>query len=469
MVLSDRTIQSAKPKTLLGADGTKRLADNWLSDGGARGAGRLYLRVQPSERKSFYFRCVGSNGERQALALGEYQQSGLRGLTLTAARDEAAKMTALLRSGVADLRAHLEAEQRAREREREAAEETERQAKADAERGTMRLLVEGYVEGLKRAGKIDWRDAESVLCLHVVEPFPSLADRKAAEIRPAELRPVLARLVDAKKGRTAGKARSYLHAAYAAAIRADFDPDAPQALCGFGIESNPVAAMPSMAHYNRAGQRVLSEAELRAYMARLSGLSMMTRLSLELILMLGGQRPTQLLRVTAADVDVIADPGEIVLFDAKGARNQARVHALPLIGRAREIVAEALALHPSGPLFSNMTADNHKAIPVSVDTLSSAVTEMSKAMLKDGEARSPFSLRDIRRTCETQLAASGVSKDMRGQLLSHGLGGVQDRNYDRHSYRAEKVRALRAWEKRLKSVAQGASAKVTPMRQGSTG
>ncbi|NZA00589.1 hypothetical protein H0I39_00175 [Ottowia beijingensis] len=132
----------------------------------------------------------------------------------------------------------------------------------------------------------------------------------------------------------------------------------------------------------------------------------------------------------------------------------------------QEIVAEALALHPSGPLFTNMDDGHGKAIPVSVDTLSAAVTEMSKAMVKAEEARSSFSLRDIRRTCETQLAALGVSKDVRGQLLSHGLGGVQDRNYDRHSYWSEKVRALKSWEKRLKAVAQGKNEKVTPIRRG---
>ena len=71
MALSDRTIQGAKPKTLKNHDGTTRLADDWLSDGGARGAGRLYLRVQPSGRKSFFFRCVGPSGERQALPLGD--------------------------------------------------------------------------------------------------------------------------------------------------------------------------------------------------------------------------------------------------------------------------------------------------------------------------------------------------------------------------------------------------------------
>jgi len=31
------------------------------------------------------------------------------------------------------------------------------------------------------------------------------------------------------------------------------------------------------------------------------------------------------------------------------------------------------------------------------------------------------------------LAAMGVSSDVRAQLQSHGLGGVQSRHYDRHT------------------------------------
>ena len=39
--------------------------------------------------------------------------------------------------------------------------------------------------------------------------------------------------------------------------------------------------------------------------------------------------------------------------------------------------------------------------------------------------RKDFTLGDLRRTAETSLARLGVSKDMRAQLLSHGLAGVQ--------------------------------------------
>jgi hypothetical protein len=60
----------------------------------------------------------------------------------------------------------------------------------------------------------------------------------------------------------------------------------------------------------------------------------------------------------------------------------------------------------------------------------------------------PFDLRDVRRTAESMLAAQGVSRDLRAQLLSHGLSGVQQR-YDRYDYIREKCEALLAWEAHL--------------------
>ena len=50
------------------------------------------------------------------------------------------------------------------------------------------------------------------------------------------------------------------------------------------------------------------------------------------------------------------------------------------------------------------------------------------------------------RTVETQLASIGVTKDIRAQLLSHGLSGVQAAHYDRYEYMNEKHAALVAWE-----------------------
>jgi hypothetical protein len=55
----------------------------------------------------------------------------------------------------------------------------------------------------------------------------------------------------------------------------------------------------------------------------------------------------------------------------------------------------------------------------------------------------------------------GVSKDMKAQLLSHGMSGVQDKHYDRHDYMEEKRRALIRWQDMLNATP---AAKIIPMR-----
>ena len=67
------------------------------------------------------------------------------------------------------------------------------------------------------------------------------------------------------------------------------------------------------------------------------------------------------------------------------------------------------------------------------------MADISTALVEARAVREPFQLRDLRRTCETMLAGLGVSSDIRAQLQSHGLGGVQNRHYDRHDYAPEKA------------------------------
>ena len=47
------------------------------------------------------------------------------------------------------------------------------------------------------------------------------------------------------------------------------------------------------------------------------------------------------------------------------------------------------------------------------------------------------------------LAASGVPKEIRGRLQSHGISGVQATHYDGHDYLPEKRKALATLHKLL--------------------
>jgi integrase len=441
--LTDRVIQAAKAKPG---------KDDWLSDGGARGAGRLYVRIQSTGRKIFYFRYAGPDGERQSLPLGEYSQKGARaGLSLDDARRKAGDLSRMYQDGIKDLRGHLEGEQIARERELRQANEDEVRIAAEAKQGSLRNLLNGYTDHLTKAKKTDAKDVKGIFKLHVFEAFPDLADRKASEVKGGDLRKVLARLVDAEKGRTAGKLRSYMRAAYAAALKAEFDPTAPETLMGYGIESNPCDALPSLAQFNNPGNRTLTANEMRLYLVAVDALPMMTRSALLLSLYLGGQRPTQLLRVTSADIDLAEVGGQIRLYDSKGARQTPRLHALPLCDTSKKIVVSLLEVNANSKFLISNSENTH----VTVETMSTAVNEISAALVKAKKVKSTFKMSDIRRTCETMLAAMGISKDVRAQILSHGLGGVQDRNYDRHTYTDEKTAALTAWDTKLEAIRKG--------------
>lgn len=158
---------------------------------------------------------------------------------------------------------------------------------------------------------------------------------------------------------------------------------------------------------------------------------------------LGGQRPTQLLRVTARHVDLTGKT--ITLLDPKGRNRHAspRRHLLPIrddlvpVLRRRVVQAESI----ESPLFSISGR-----VPLREKTVAALVEQIEAAMKVEGELkRGAFSMRDLRRTSETQMAALGISSDVRAQIQSHGLGGIQARHYDRHDYMPEKRTALQLW------------------------
>jgi integrase len=264
-----------------------------------------------------------------------------------------------------------------------------------------------------------------------------------------------------------------LRAAYQLAVDSGTDPDVPLEFGTFGITVNPVASVSarSLAKYNRACERNLSAPELTAFLKRVDALDVVPqREALKLCLNLGGQRPTQLLRVQVTDIDI--DASSITIHDKKGRRrNGPRRHMVPLTKEAsailearlaamRDIVERRKSIGDDRPVPVFSTDD---ARPMWRNTLSALVKEISDAMVKEGEARAPFQLRDIRRTCETMLAPLKVSKDVRSHLLSHGLGGVQDQHYDKYAYWLEKMQALKKWAAYLAKLRAGKTADVVPL------
>jgi len=437
--------------------GAKR-AGKWIAEPlGGRGGGSLVVRVAPNGGKLFYFRYTDPMRRQRMIALGAYDRNGRTGLTLAQAREKAAEYSRRYRADDRLLAEHVKAER-------------DEQAKklAEADRGTLAALLEAYADFLEKRGSTETaRNARSLIRRHVLEAWPEYAQKRASEIRPAEITTILRTVAEKGKGRTAGKLRAYMRAAYALALRAEHDASAPAALRPFGIESNPVAATAALTQFNRARDRVLTAAELGAYVRALEALPRgPVRQALLAALYLGGQRTAQLLRLTPADVDLAGRT--LALRDPKGRRTQGpRLHVLPITDAVAPILEEALAASAGAPWVFTF----HGTRPIRPETLSKAVREIARALAKNpelqraGASRGAFELRDIRRTCETMLAALGISREVRAQIQSHGISGVQARHYDRHDYMTEKRAALEAWARHLEflKTSEPGAAKVVPI------
>jgi integrase len=393
------------------------------------GHGALLFRSRKSGQVTIYFRYV-DQGKRVDLKLGNYDESGGNGLTLKEANQRASTLSLQHANGETALKEHLEAEQRAKN-----------ESVRKHTDGTFGQLLDAYVDALIEEEKESARQVRSLFKRWVKDKHPELLTRKANAIVHADIMDILILANNAGVKRTVNKLRSYLLAAFNKALSAEGDPSLASSISShYEISVNPVATTVRVSRYETARDRTLNREELRELLIGLEQMQPMTRNTILLSIILGGQRPQQVLRLTQEDVDL--DGGTIRLYDPKGRRDTPRIHILPIPKAAIPLLEQLITLNSDAPyLFTN--DGKH---PVSIDTVSRAVSLF---------AEFKYQLRDVRRTCETMLAEMGISKDLRAQIQSHGLSGVQDRHYDKYEYMKEKSNALEAWNKRIDDVLKG--------------
>ena len=364
--------------------------------------------------------------------------------TLDKARQEARRLQTLIDRGI---------DPRDLKREQTEARETARKQAARAKEYTLAALMDLYADHCDDQGKQHHAACvRSATKCHLVKADPELAGTPAKDITPEQIAGLVRRVTEAGKGRTAGMLRSCLHAAYNCGLRAPLSSELPAAFIPYSIKTNPVVIVPAIPV--KARNRTLSRDELKAYLEALDHDDRIDY-ALRLAVYAGGQRMSQLLRARVDDYD--RGTQTLRLWDAKGKRQEPREHIVPLGSVGADTVDKLLAMsEKSGLLFPSSTGTKiHNSNP------GKRASEISQQM--GGEA---FNLLDIRRTVETMLAGMGVSRDVRAQLLSHGITGVQAVHYDRYDYLKEKRAAIRKWEAYLKRLLTGENeeTKVIPLR-----
>jgi integrase len=191
------------------------------------------------------------------------------------------------------------------------------------------------------------------------------------------------------------------------------------------VEAHPAARMIKRFKEN-AGDRVLTDDELRALWAGLGAHSSGAADALRLRLLLG-QRGNETARMTWAEVDLDAR-----LWEMPGRRTKnGRPHAVPLATTAHAILEHRRGEVPQGEqrVFPGLTLnrDDHRALRA----------------LHDGA----YGWTDLRRTVATRLASLGFDETTIGRVLNHARYTVTAKHYNKHLYLDEKRRALEAWDR----------------------
>ncbi|MDE1894889.1 MAG: hypothetical protein KGM46_06330 [Pseudomonadota bacterium] len=154
---------------------------------------------------------------------------------------------------------------------------------------------------MERDGKASARAVAASFKRHIFNPWPKLATKSAHDVALDDLLDVVALVAEQGKLNEARKLRSYLKAAFSAAVRARQDARSAPELRSLRISANPARDIATIDGASKPGDRALTVGELRYYWTRISGMRHPKGALLRFHLLTGAQRIAQLGRVVEAD------------------------------------------------------------------------------------------------------------------------------------------------------------------------
>jgi integrase len=307
-----------------------------------------------------------------------------------------------------------------------------------------------HARRFKRSADADDRN----LKLHVL---PAWRKRRYDEIERRDVIELVERLVSNGKPTLANRVQALISSIYSFAMDADLVP------------ANPCARLRKRGS-ETAGERVLSDAEIRLFWDRIvrAPVSRPVGLALRLVL-LTGARPGEVAGIRRTEFESLDDassaawtipPERLKNNRPKLAKPIIRPHLVPLSTLATETIVEAMALGGNDQpfLFPSPTVADTSVTP---HALAVAMARFAEELAEDSKADSwclkPPTPHDLRRTVATRLSKLGIRKEDRVAVLNHAQADVHATHYDKYERAAEKRLALETWDRSLRTVLEEAS------------
>ena len=453
---------------------TPQKNDVWLSEDAPRGQGRFCVRITPAGLRLFYFRYTASSGKRETVLIGPYSKGGSTGLTLKAARAIAQKYSRIYKSGIIDIKEHIETEQRLN-KARTAAEETKLLADRLAEENRLeterraaefeasRLTVQGLFDKWEVSARIASRkDAgKENRRLFEKDVFPAIGHLQAHMIRKGHIMEVTDRLTSRGANRTAKIVFAALRQMFRFALARDF------------VDIDPTATISKMEQFGKdtERERVLTDDEIKL-LAKQIPLARMTPMATSAIwiALATGCRIGELLKARWEHIDF---ENKKWLISADNSKN----------GSSLEVYLSDFALqwfrtleqHRHNewiyPARNKAMGDSHtctKSITKQIGDRQTPNQKINRTShtntltLPGG----PWTPHDLRRTASTIMGDLGIKPEVIDRCQNHKEENRVRRTYQRYSYQSEMKSAWELLGARLEALVSGNEvAKVIPLHQ----
>ena len=425
---TDREIKGAKPK-----DKRYRISKPI----GVRIPGSLVLDIHTGGAKVFYYQYYRES-RRILIKIGVYKKTpSSYGWTLEAASERSREYAELLRQGI-DPKQHVETQELTNK-------EKIKQHEAEKRQGTFELLLKSYLAGMEADGKRSVSSVRRSLQTYVIDPFPQLVNRQASTIEADDIVSILHRMISNGVTTHTNRVRSYLSAAFNHGLKQEHNPRRyTEEDVKFNLRYNPVSFVPRQDDFERVGDHVISEEEIKTIWNELENESLIISLLVKLALATG-QRAGELNRMGWTDVDFEEKTMTIPNTVSKNKMD----HVVPLDDIAMIVIN---SLHKLTGEYKHLFTGTYRGKLSNEKIIHNATIAKVIRDFCTQKKINKFIARDIRRTFKTLAGKAGIPKELRDRLQNHALKDVSTIHYDRYDYLPEKRQGMKVWNDYLELI-----------------